>query len=132
LSFRLGRAVGVAFRLKGKEKRGCASLSPGTVDQQILRYAAKEAAGIGEAVALLAARRARENFLHEIRRFFRPRLSAKKMKEPRTMRPKSVIEVASLRRCHDWPVVRSEENTSELQSLMRISYDVFCLTKKKQ
>src|SRR3546814_7182694 len=27
---------------------------------------------------------------------------------------------------------RSEENTSELQSLMRISYAVFCLNKKKQ
>src|SRR3546814_9358397 len=26
---------------------------------------------------------------------------------------------------------RSEEHTSELQSLMRISYDVFCLNKKK-
>src|SRR3546814_4234238 len=26
---------------------------------------------------------------------------------------------------------RSEEHTSELQSLMRISYTVFCLTKKK-
>src|SRR3546814_10680008 len=32
-------------------------------------------------------------------------------------------EVASL-------VVRSEEHTSELQSLMRISYAVFCLKKK--
>src|SRR3546814_9050262 len=29
-------------------------------------------------------------------------------------------------------VVRSEEHTSELQSLMRISYAVFCLTKKQQ
>src|SRR3546814_9363046 len=28
-------------------------------------------------------------------------------------------------------VNRSEEHTSELQSLMRISYAVFCLTKKK-
>src|SRR3546814_1961508 len=28
--------------------------------------------------------------------------------------------------------VRSEEHTSELQSLMRISYAVFCLTKKKE
>src|SRR3546814_3294712 len=28
--------------------------------------------------------------------------------------------------------VRSEEHTSELQSLMRISYAVFCLQKKKQ
>src|SRR3546814_4577476 len=27
---------------------------------------------------------------------------------------------------------RSEEHTSELQSLMRITYDVFCLKKKKQ
>src|SRR3546814_2634692 len=28
-------------------------------------------------------------------------------------------------------IQRSEEHTSELQSLMRISYAVFCLTKKK-
>src|SRR3546814_5323616 len=28
--------------------------------------------------------------------------------------------------------MRSEEHTSELQSLMRISYAVFCLKKKKQ
>src|SRR3546814_2693589 len=30
------------------------------------------------------------------------------------------------------PEVRSEEHTSELQSLMRISYAVFCLKKKKK
>src|SRR3546814_7789847 len=30
---------------------------------------------------------------------------------------------------HDAVRVRSEEHTSELQSLMRISYDVFCLKK---
>src|SRR3546814_5185635 len=30
------------------------------------------------------------------------------------------------------PARRSEEHTSELQSLMRISYAVFCLKKKKQ
>src|SRR3546814_7278228 len=29
-------------------------------------------------------------------------------------------------------LVRSEEHTSELQSLMRISYAVFCLKKKRQ
>src|SRR3546814_2899614 len=29
------------------------------------------------------------------------------------------------------PGLRSEEHTSELQSLMRISYSVFCLKKKK-
>src|SRR3546814_5855789 len=46
----------------------------------------------------------------------------------------------ALWRCDDYaragvpmlPVVRSEEHTSELQSLMRISYAVFCLTKKTQ
>src|SRR3546814_3202661 len=31
----------------------------------------------------------------------------------------------------DFGVTRSEEHTSELQSLMRISYAVFCLQKKK-
>src|SRR3546814_3199785 len=42
----------------------------------------------------------------------------------------------SPRRPAAWPVeyhsaFRSEEHTSELQSLMRISYAVFCLKKKK-
>src|SRR3546814_12606493 len=32
----------------------------------------------------------------------------------------------------EYRLVRSEEHTSELQSLMRISYAVFCLKKKKQ
>src|SRR3546814_2191812 len=32
---------------------------------------------------------------------------------------------------HDQMARRSEEHTSELQSLMRISYAVFCLKKKK-
>src|SRR3546814_1763020 len=34
-------------------------------------------------------------------------------------------------RCR-WRTGRSEEHTSELQSLMRISYAVFCLKKKKR
>src|SRR3546814_9097606 len=33
--------------------------------------------------------------------------------------------------CAHSGLLRSEEHTSELQSLMRISYAVFCLTKKK-
>src|SRR3546814_8808815 len=33
---------------------------------------------------------------------------------------------------HQRDQARSEEHTSELQSLMRISYAVFCLTKKKK
>src|SRR3546814_7375762 len=39
-----------------------------------------------------------------------------------------------VRRCQDLPgqhLFRSEEHTSELQSLMRISYAVFCLQKKR-
>src|SRR3546814_7323236 len=35
------------------------------------------------------------------------------------------------RRCCNGSAARSEEHTSELQSLMRISYAVFCLKKKK-
>src|SRR3546814_7069647 len=44
------------------------------------------------------------------------------------------IEVAGFVRMRRVPVnesERSEEHTSELQSLMRISYAVFCLKKKK-
>src|SRR3546814_4519400 len=37
-----------------------------------------------------------------------------------------------LRQDHRAVVGRSEEHTSELQSLMRISYAVFCLKKKKR
>src|SRR3546814_9503829 len=37
---------------------------------------------------------------------------------------------ARLRRCSAPTPMRSEEHTSELQSLMRISYAVFCLQKK--
>src|SRR3546814_3978230 len=38
---------------------------------------------------------------------------------------------AGLAAAADEVVVRSEEHTSELQSLMRISYAVFCLKKRK-
>src|SRR3546814_9084462 len=35
-------------------------------------------------------------------------------------------------RLQEWESARSEEHTSELQSLMRTSYAVFCLKKKKK
>src|SRR3546814_2012642 len=41
-----------------------------------------------------------------------------------------VIQLAVRRRCRMDDEARSEEHTSELQSLMRISYAVFCLKKK--
>src|SRR3546814_8160995 len=42
-----------------------------------------------------------------------------------------VHELMGLASLIDQLVFRSEEHTSELQSLMRISYAVFCLKKKK-
>src|SRR3546814_9718280 len=44
----------------------------------------------------------------------------------RTGRTVRMFEQGAIRRC----LGRSEEHTSELQSLMRISYAVFCLKKK--
>src|SRR3546814_8949515 len=43
-----------------------------------------------------------------------------------------VARVATKGRGDDHRALRSEEHTSELQSLMRISYAVFCLKKKKK
>src|SRR3546814_10028696 len=40
--------------------------------------------------------------------------------------------IAAKGRCSGRRLHRSEEHTSELQSLMRISYAVFCLKKKKK
>src|SRR3546814_8452807 len=40
--------------------------------------------------------------------------------------------VCSLKAGEDRAAMRSEEHTSELQSLMRTSYAVFCLKKKKK
>src|SRR3546814_3899793 len=48
--------------------------------------------------------------------------------------PVSVVKADAVwtRRGPLFTLSRSEEHTSELQSLMRISYDVFCLKKKKK
>src|SRR3546814_13894670 len=48
-------------------------------------------------------------------------------RRPHPDRTRSRCAVATAQRLR----VRSEEHTSELQSLMRISYAVFCLKKKK-
>src|SRR3546814_2962845 len=53
----------------------------------------------------------------------------------RRMRPARKLAVQIVRRVgegREEQQLRSEEHTSELQSLMRISYAVFCLKKKKQ
>src|SRR3546814_6587502 len=45
---------------------------------------------------------------------------------------KASTALATARKVLPVPAGRSEEHTSELQSLMRISYAVFCLKKKKK
>src|SRR3546814_1780510 len=50
---------------------------------------------------------------------------------PRYPKIRSVQRVSTRDRCRGQRCTRSEEHTSELQSLMRISYAVFCLKKKK-
>src|SRR3546814_7027990 len=56
-----------------------------------------------------------------------------------TVMPHNLYLHSSIVQTRDYPrndagkrmAIRSEEHTSELQSLMRISYAVFCLKKKK-
>src|SRR3546814_9545498 len=43
-----------------------------------------------------------------------------------------LLPVSGMERARALEWLRSEEHTSELQSLMRISYAVFCLKKKKK
>src|SRR3546814_19014238 len=57
----------------------------------------------------------------------------------RRVRAKDLVDAGSPHRAlilatdhHFGDYLRSEEHTSELQSLMRISYAVFCLKKKKK
>src|SRR3546814_6286099 len=51
---------------------------------------------------------------------------------PRVMHWKRLMQIWDGTREIAYLWNRSEEHTSELQSLMRISYAVFCLTKKKK
>src|SRR3546814_2348894 len=62
------------------------------------------------------------------RRFADGRRRARPGSTNRTRRPNSFLQWCYAMR----PCARSEEHTSELQSLMRISYAVFCLKKKKK
>src|SRR3546814_8207094 len=45
---------------------------------------------------------------------------------------RSIASSSTAPGCGAWKRSRSEEHTSELQSLMRISYAVFCLKKKRR
>src|SRR3546814_8917288 len=63
------------------------------------------------------------------RRVFPSRLALKSFFGSSTEAPRAKVSFTAC--LYDSPV-RSEEHTSELQSLMRISYAVFCLKKKNQ
>src|SRR3546814_7572459 len=63
---------------------------------------------------------------------FRPRLWPATLMPEGTPGAISFYDSAPLKDTLDACVDRSEEHTSELQSLMRISYAVFCLKKKNR
>src|SRR3546814_16140695 len=75
-------------------------------------------------------------FRSRVARCDRPRLPDRRIvadpRDPRAVRAPFRRRTLRDRRRTDLDRPRSEEHTSELQSLMRISYAVFCLKKKKQ
>src|SRR3546814_3231649 len=68
------------------------------------------------------------NLLH-LQRCFTPMTSQRPRASTSRKRSELPITRSSIG-CHEFLARRSEEHTSELQSLMRISYAVFCLKKK--
>lgn len=89
------RRRAVALLAKRKEGRPRRILAPRAIDEEILGDAAKEPARIDELVTLRAARRAREDFLHQIRCFLRSRFAAQEMEERRAMRPIYRVQIVS-------------------------------------
>src|SRR3546814_1685542 len=66
-------------------------------------------------------------------RAFRRRARSERARSGDPGYPRRGNSRASARHCRGGATIRrSEEHTSELQSLMRISYAVFCLKKKKE
>src|SRR3546814_18816405 len=62
---------------------------------------------------------------------FRSLLHERRGRPRRRRHPHAPQVIGWAERVAHRPLGRSEEHTSELQSLMRISYAVFCLKKKK-
>src|SRR3546814_3117000 len=71
---------------------------------------------------------------HWIRRYFCCRATSiqtpRRWLQPPALRGPPTSDPTAFPRCSISMVARSEEHTSELQSLMRISYAVFCLKTK--
>lgn len=81
------------FIAQRKEGRARRFLAPGAIDKQVLGDTTKETARIGELVPLLAARRARKDFLDKIGRFLGARLAAQEMKERIAVRTIGRLEI---------------------------------------
>src|SRR3546814_10846022 len=96
--------------------------------------------------ALAVARDAARNFDRQSQLLASGAASQKTVDAARAARDQAVASVNAARAAHSQAAegfrkediaagqahLRSEEHTSELQSLMRISYAVFCLKKKKE
>src|SRR3546814_2616224 len=83
----------------------------------------------GETLAAYAVRRqTRHQHMEALRRIYGYRMFPGRGPYARAFRDWLLAEAEQARSNDD---LRSEEHTSELQSLMRISYAVFCLKKKK-
>src|SRR3546814_8235808 len=96
--------------------------STGTSDSSCLN-------AVPRSIPARAARQADVDQRHEDSRqpSFVPQPPPSALNKSIRVEPSFCVESASAARAS----VRSEEHTSELQSLMRISYAVFCLKKKK-
>src|SRR3546814_5126727 len=64
--------------------------------------------------------------------FLREQRQSRPTAELKTVLSDQLPKRFAQRLCEAWLPNRSEEHTSELQSLMRISYAVFCLKTKKK
>src|SRR3546814_7031053 len=99
---------------------GRAMLNP--LCQKIVAIPFREKAGVErKGTIVIAPMRARPQPAHPASRPFLRRRQADRV---HALPEKSLLPP-------EWHGPRSEEHTSELQSLMRISYAVFCLKKKK-
>src|SRR3546814_1384694 len=87
-------------------------------------------AGIEHAFALAEGRR-RVRIAHLLRRRRTGNRGKRHRGDPKTKCPRPHSNIVHLEKFPPIDWFRSEEHTSELQSLMRISYAVFCLKNKK-
>src|SRR3546814_8160364 len=133
-----GRGVGARRALERDESLGGRDGEDGGMDHrqtpylaigsgQLQRHGAKDVAPVGREGLAAAGREAADRRMAARTQQRRPRQGARA-----AARIEISGEANALRVGAAIAFMRSEEHTSELQSLMRISYAVFCLKKKKK